>query len=128
MLKAHDVATLQKLLKWLRWKDKCWCSLTAKKSMLHNNNKQLQKIFVKRKSHGMSELKKKKKKKKKQQQQQRERASILITSLSKKKVSTKKKKKRHNFFTLKKYHTTHSKLLVQFNEYPRWLYIEKFLR
>ena len=77
MVKAHDVATLQKLLKWLRWKDKCWCSLIAKESMLHNKNKQQQK-FVKRKAHGTFELKKKK-------NQQREKASILISNLSKKK-------------------------------------------
>ena len=43
MVKAHDVATLQRLLKWLRWKNKCWCSLIAEESMLHNKNKQQQK-------------------------------------------------------------------------------------
>ena len=59
MVKAHDVATLQKLLKWLRWEDKCWCSLIAKESILHNKNKQQKKV-VKRKAYGMFELKKKK--------------------------------------------------------------------
>ena len=43
MVKTLDVATLQKLLEWLHWKDKCWCSLIAKESMLHNENKQQQK-------------------------------------------------------------------------------------
>ena len=55
-----SMASLQKLLKWLRWKNKCWCSLIAKESMLHNKNKQ-QKNFVKRKAHDTFELKKKKK-------------------------------------------------------------------
>ena len=47
MVKAYDVATLQRLLKWLRCKDKCWCSLIAKESMLHNKNKQQQKNLLK---------------------------------------------------------------------------------
>ena len=46
MVKAHDVATLQKLLKWLRWKDKCWCNLIAEESVLHNKNKQQQKKIL----------------------------------------------------------------------------------
>ena len=91
MVKAHDVATLQRLLKWLRWKDKCWCNLIAKESMLHNKNKQQQKKFVRRKAHGTFELKKK--------NQQRERASILISSLLKKE----KKKKRKKISTNKEY-------------------------
>ena len=68
MVKAHDVATLQKLLKWLRWKDKCWCSLIAKgsliakESMLHNKNKQQQKICQKKSSWHVWTKKKKKKK------------------------------------------------------------------
>ena len=56
MVKAYDVATLQRLLKWLRCKDKCWCSLIAKESMLHDKNKQ-QKKFVRRKSYGTFKIK-----------------------------------------------------------------------
>ena len=44
MIKTLDMVTLQKLLNWLHWKDRCWCSLTAKKSMLHNKNKQQQRV------------------------------------------------------------------------------------
>ena len=61
MVKAHDVATLQKLLKWLRWEDKCWCSLIAKESMLHNENKQQQKNLSEEKLMARLNYKKKKK-------------------------------------------------------------------
>ena len=64
MVKAHDMATLQKLLKWLHWKDKCWCSLIAKENMLHNKNKQQQKNFVRKKISWHVWTKKKIKKKK----------------------------------------------------------------
>ena len=30
MVKTLNVATLQRLLRWLHWEDKCWCSLIAK--------------------------------------------------------------------------------------------------
>ena len=79
MVKAHDMATLQKLLKWLHWKDKCWCSLIAKESMLHNKNKQQQQNFVKKKKISWHIWKKKKK-----NHQQRKGALILISNLSKK--------------------------------------------
>ena len=61
MVKTLDVATLQKLLEWLHWKDKCWCSLIAKESMLHNENKQQQKNLSEEKLMARLNYKKKKK-------------------------------------------------------------------
>ena len=43
MIRTIGVATLQRLLRWLHWKDKCWCSLITEESMLCNKNKQQQK-------------------------------------------------------------------------------------
>ena len=48
MVKTLDVAMLQRLLRWLHRKDKYWCSLIAKESMLYNKNVQQQKICQKK--------------------------------------------------------------------------------
>ena len=84
MVKTLDVATLQKLLNWLRWKDKCWCSLIAKRSMLHNKNKQQQKNLLEENLMARLNFKKKKKKFNKERE-------LQFYSLA---YQTKKKKKK----------------------------------